>query len=134
VAISQMRLAATAVAMRLVALGWILLGVLTPFYHPYVRLWVPLQAFGWLVLGGALSRIRSQAEVAGRGVTSKPKIEIVGRGIAAELRFVEPYDRLPWVATFVVLLAVGQVLVHDLVPSTWLSKPGFPSPLESSDY
>ncbi len=32
--------------------GWITLSILTPFYRPYARLWLPLEAFGWLVLGG----------------------------------------------------------------------------------
>ena len=32
--------------------GWLTLSVITPFYHPYARLWLPLEAFGWLFMGG----------------------------------------------------------------------------------
>ena len=30
----------------LVCVGWVTLSVLTPFYHPYARLWLPVEAFG----------------------------------------------------------------------------------------
>lgn len=36
---------------RLVGVWWLLLTVLTPFYHPYARLWLPLHAAGWVVIG-----------------------------------------------------------------------------------
>jgi dolichyl-phosphate-mannose-protein mannosyltransferase len=39
-------------AVRVLAMSWILLSVLTPFYHPYARLWLPLHAAGWILLGG----------------------------------------------------------------------------------
>jgi dolichyl-phosphate-mannose-protein mannosyltransferase len=38
-------------AARLVGVWWGLLGVLTPFYHPYARLWLPFHAANWLLLG-----------------------------------------------------------------------------------
>jgi len=56
-------------ATYLLAVGWAALSALTPFYHPYARLWLPLQAFGWLFLGGAFLVIRSLVEVAGRGTS-----------------------------------------------------------------
>ena len=34
---------------RLVATWWIALTALTPFYHPYARLWLPLEAAGWMM-------------------------------------------------------------------------------------
>ena len=34
--------------------GWVTLSLLTPFYHPYARLWLPLEAFGWLFMAGVL--------------------------------------------------------------------------------
>ena len=34
--------------------GWLTLLLLTPFYHPYARLWLPLQAFECVFLGGAI--------------------------------------------------------------------------------
>ncbi len=42
---------------RLLAIGWVTLSVMTPFYHPYARLWLPLHAFGWLILGGILREV-----------------------------------------------------------------------------
>ena len=39
---------------RLVGLWWLVLSILTPFYHPYARLWLPIHAVGWLILGGML--------------------------------------------------------------------------------
>jgi dolichyl-phosphate-mannose-protein mannosyltransferase len=38
------------VAKRLIGIGWLTMAILTPFYHPYARLWLPLHAFGWLAL------------------------------------------------------------------------------------
>jgi dolichyl-phosphate-mannose-protein mannosyltransferase len=37
-------------ARRLLAIGWVSMAILTPFYHPYARLWLPLHAFGWMAL------------------------------------------------------------------------------------
>jgi 4-amino-4-deoxy-L-arabinose transferase-like glycosyltransferase len=38
------------------ALGawWLLFSVMTPFYHPYARLWLPIEAAGWLMSAGAI--------------------------------------------------------------------------------
>ena len=43
-------------SVRLVGTWWLLLSILTPFYHPYARLWLPLHAVGWLMLGGMIAR------------------------------------------------------------------------------
>ncbi len=42
------------VSTRLMGVGWLILSVLTPLYHPYARLWLPVQAAGWIILGGML--------------------------------------------------------------------------------
>ena len=42
-------------AVRVIAILWAVFAVLTPFYHPYARLWLPLQAAGWLVLAGVVA-------------------------------------------------------------------------------
>ena len=34
---------------RLLAAAWLGLTFLTPFYHPYARLWLPLQFLGWIM-------------------------------------------------------------------------------------
>jgi hypothetical protein len=36
----------------MLAAWWIVLSVVTPLYHPYARLWLPLHAAGWLLLAG----------------------------------------------------------------------------------
>jgi dolichyl-phosphate-mannose-protein mannosyltransferase len=46
----------------LLGVGWALLAVLTPFYHPYARLWLPLQALTWVFVGGLFVSICSPRE------------------------------------------------------------------------
>jgi dolichyl-phosphate-mannose-protein mannosyltransferase len=43
----------------LVYSGWLILVLLTPFYHPYARLWLPLHAFECVFLAGYISLLRS---------------------------------------------------------------------------
>jgi dolichyl-phosphate-mannose-protein mannosyltransferase len=38
-------------SVRLVAVWWFVLSVMTPFYHPYARLWLPYHAVNWLIMG-----------------------------------------------------------------------------------
>jgi dolichyl-phosphate-mannose-protein mannosyltransferase len=47
-------LAARRPALRMLGSWWLVLSILTPFYHPYARLWLPLHAAGWLLLAGLL--------------------------------------------------------------------------------
>jgi hypothetical protein len=49
----------------LLPIGWTALSVLTPFYHPYARLWLPIEAMGWLLTAGLFARVPSQVEYAG---------------------------------------------------------------------
>jgi 4-amino-4-deoxy-L-arabinose transferase-like glycosyltransferase len=44
-------------ASTVIAMGALTLLILTPFYHPYARLWLPLHAFGWIVCGGLIATI-----------------------------------------------------------------------------
>ena len=49
------RRAATArAAERVVGVGWVVMTILTPMYHPYARLWMPLHAAGWLMSAGLI--------------------------------------------------------------------------------
>ena len=41
---------------RLLAAAWLFSSVLTPFYHPYARLWLPLHFLGWIWLAGLMSQ------------------------------------------------------------------------------
>lgn len=42
---------------RILAVWWLILSLMTPMYHPYARLWLPLHAAGWLLLSGSIVRI-----------------------------------------------------------------------------
>ncbi|WP_422926945.1 ArnT family glycosyltransferase [Singulisphaera sp. PoT] len=41
-------------ATRVIAAWWLLLSIMTPFYHPYARLWLPLEACGWLITAASI--------------------------------------------------------------------------------
>ena len=41
-------------AVRVLAAWWLLLSIMTPLYHPYARLWLPLHASGWVLMAGAV--------------------------------------------------------------------------------
>ena len=42
---------------RLLTVGWLSLLILSPFYHPYARLWLPIESFHWLFLGRLVARL-----------------------------------------------------------------------------
>ena len=52
---SPLLLWAGAPSARLLGAWWLVLSILTPLYHPYARLWLPLHAVGWLLLGGLIA-------------------------------------------------------------------------------
>jgi 4-amino-4-deoxy-L-arabinose transferase-like glycosyltransferase len=88
---------------------WWILAILTPFYHPYARLWLPVEALGWLFLAAAFVAVRANVRGAGQ------------RGLGR-------FDLLPW-------LAAGCVLSGGLLyitGSSW-SNARLQSVLESSD-
>ena len=37
---------------RFLSVAWVVMFGLSPFYHPYARLWLPLEQLHWLLLGG----------------------------------------------------------------------------------
>jgi hypothetical protein len=98
----------------LLGVGWLFLAVFTPFYHPYARLWLPLQAFGWLFLGGWFVWFRSNFEVEGR--------RSAWRGDRSRT------DPLPWISVICFSGALFQGLSPD---SPWKSR--FPSVLGPRD-
>ncbi len=76
-------------APRLVGVSWLVLSILTPFYYPYARLWLPLHAAGWLILAyaiirlGPFARVRSESRrIAGSGRLGPEASEGVGAGVA----------------------------------------------------
>lgn len=58
---------------RLVLVGGLVLFILTPFYHPYARLWLPFELFHWLTLGWVVDRI----------VEAGPSLSVQGRTLGA---------------------------------------------------
>ena len=53
--------------------GWLALSLLTPFYHPYARLWLPVEAFGWLFIGGVFAGVGSRLDTAAQGADGKSR-------------------------------------------------------------
>lgn len=41
--------------LRLLGVSWLGLSILTPFYHPYARLWLPIQSLGWIAAAGLIA-------------------------------------------------------------------------------
>lgn len=44
---------------RVLAAGTLVFGVMTPLYHPYARLWLPLHATSLVLVGGLIARLHS---------------------------------------------------------------------------
>lgn len=60
-------------ANRLLVVGWAVLGVLSPFYHPYARLWLPFEMLHWVVLGSLAARLVALP-------IAQPRFRGMGRG------------------------------------------------------
>jgi hypothetical protein len=41
-------------AVQLLAVWWLALSIVTPLYHPYARLWLPIHASGWILIAGVV--------------------------------------------------------------------------------
>ncbi len=82
------------VAARVLGGWWLLLAVLTPFYHPYARLWLPLHAASWIITAGVIA---SLAPLISRSVESP--------------RPVSPPRRVPVVIGLVATLAIGHMVL-----------------------
>jgi hypothetical protein len=78
--------------------GWATLSMLTPFYHPYARLWLPVQAFGWILMGGVFVSVRTRVEIGGRG--SRWTWNLAS-------------DPLPWFALVFILSGVSHAISSD---------------------
>ncbi len=42
---------------RFIGASWLALLVLSPFYHPYARLWLPFEMIHWIIVGGLASNL-----------------------------------------------------------------------------
>lgn len=70
-------------ATRMLGTWWIVMAILTPFYHPYARLWLPILAAGWLLTSGLLVRLAwSAVSDPGAGILCK-----VPRSLACAIGF-----------------------------------------------
>lgn len=47
-------------APRVLVIAWLVHSILTPFYHPYARLWLPLHALGWMFSGALIASLVRQ--------------------------------------------------------------------------
>jgi 4-amino-4-deoxy-L-arabinose transferase-like glycosyltransferase len=66
--------------LRVVGAWWLVLSLITPFYHPYARLWLPMHALGWLLAAGILSVVAFQGHGAIR--TRRERRALVGIAFA----------------------------------------------------
>ncbi|MDB5352998.1 MAG: 4-amino-4-deoxy-L-arabinose transferase [Planctomycetota bacterium] len=49
---------------RMIGMLWVVMAILTPLYHPYARLWLPLHAAGWLIVSDLIVRLGPSYEIA----------------------------------------------------------------------
>ncbi|GAC1447626.1 MAG: hypothetical protein NVSMB9_30010 [Isosphaeraceae bacterium] len=72
-------------ARRVLGACWLVLSVITPFYHPYARLWLPLHAAGWMMLGGLVVRMGqfARSDLGGLTPGTLRRSPMVARGAVA---------------------------------------------------
>jgi 4-amino-4-deoxy-L-arabinose transferase-like glycosyltransferase len=59
---------------RMLGAWWLILAAMSPFYHPYARLWLPLHAINWLLMGWLV------AEAPAAYFTYRAKLKATGSG------------------------------------------------------
>ncbi len=69
-------------AFRVLGVWWLLLSIMTPMYHPYARLWLPLHGAGWVLLGGIVPRLLAFGSQNEREFAGWPRSVVQG-GLAA---------------------------------------------------
>lgn len=72
---------------RLLAVWWVVMTLITPLYHPYSRLWLPLVGSTWLIVAGAMVGLaRRLAELdAARGPSLRLRPDLSRAGVGAAL-------------------------------------------------
>ena len=68
------------------------MSLLTPFYHPYARLWLPLQALGWIAAAGL---VREGFDQAREGAKARLLALVACCGAAVAQTLVWPSATLP---------------------------------------
>jgi len=66
----------------LLGVAWLGLSVLTPFYHPYARLWLPIHSLGWIAGAGAIAGLVADRDEPFAWVGWRPAVAIAC-GLAA---------------------------------------------------
>ena len=56
---------------RLLGVAWLGLSILTPFYHPYARLWLPIQSLGWIAAAGLMAELLAPREPESKKVRAR---------------------------------------------------------------
>lgn len=79
---------------RVLAACWLVMSAMTPLYHPYARLWLPLHATGWFVV--AWWAMRNEAVPAANASRSARRWAraVVGLGLLVHLLLLAP--AAPW--------------------------------------
>ncbi len=100
--------------------AWLTLAVLTPFYHPYARLWLPLEAFEWVFLGGVIGVLHSAIEAAAPGPY-----------FPGSLPAALPKRYLVWhafrvIISLIITVPLGLHWTHAFLHQTNQDQPGFP--------
>jgi 4-amino-4-deoxy-L-arabinose transferase-like glycosyltransferase len=90
-------------AVRFLGAWWLVLSVMTPLYHPYARLWLPLHAAGWMLVAGLVIEVLDRA-------SSPRSAHEIGKGEATPAVFLRGRGTP-------LAVAIGLALVHLLVAS-----------------
>ena len=106
---------------RLLAAAWLGLSLLTPFYHPYARLWLPLFHLGLIVMADLISAPFRMTQASGEILPNAP-----AHGTRSFLL------AIPWVP-LVWAMAVLFLLGPDFTRSPTLGPGTLPGPLAPSD-
>jgi hypothetical protein len=62
-------------ALRSIGVSCLVLSIMTPFYHPYARLWLPLDAAGWLITAGLIVRLGPFARLGSDAALISPNVD-----------------------------------------------------------
>jgi dolichyl-phosphate-mannose-protein mannosyltransferase len=108
-------------AVRLLASAWLVMSILTPFYHPYARLWLPLQLLGWVTVAGYI-------RAAFVAVHAEPDTRSDGTEPVSSRRS----HAGPWIAGILFVGAI-EFLGTDLFRRPTIGPGGLPGPLAPAD-
>jgi 4-amino-4-deoxy-L-arabinose transferase-like glycosyltransferase len=75
---------------RLVGVWWVALSILTPMYHPYARLWLPVEASGWVGGGMVLATAFRWAVAEGAGPSRRDRAKVVAVVLAVLVGWAVP--------------------------------------------